>query len=232
MLAARAPTGYTPTGPAIAGALAYARQRLAAGSNGRVAVVLVTDGLPGGFIPGFPPAECTPSDIPGIGTLLAGAQGRNGTPPVLTFVIGVFAPGVAASTAQTNLDMLAASGGTSPAIIVDTGTDVPAALRTALGRVSSSGRACSYQLPVSATGTLDLSKVNVQIARGTAAPVVVGRTLSKAACDTRGGWYYEMDGASPTPTGIGLCAATCQQTQNDPSGRVDITLGCPTILVD
>ena len=63
-LTAKSPAGYTPTGPALSGALMFARQRIASMPTHRVAVVLVTDGLPGGFLPGFPPRRCTPGDIP------------------------------------------------------------------------------------------------------------------------------------------------------------------------
>ena len=228
MLTAHTPGGFTPTGPALAGALAFARQRLASTPDHRIAVVLVTDGLPGGFIPGFPPAECMPSDIAGISALAGGTQGRTGTPPVLTFVIGVFAPGVAATTAQTNLDMLATAGGTKPAVIINTGQNVTMLLQNELKKVQSKAIACAYKIPPPKMGTIDFKKVNVNFTTSAGATTVIGKT-TQATCDARGGWYYDNE---TTPTEITACPATCQQLQTDVDGHVDILLGCQTIIID
>jgi hypothetical protein len=228
LLTAHMPGGFTPTGPALTGALAFARQRLASTPDHRIAVVLVTDGLPGGFIPGFPPAECMPADIPGIGAILGGPMGRTGTPPVLTFVIGVFSPATAAM-AKTNLDMLATAGGTAPAVVIDTGQNVTSLLQAELKKVQSKAIACSYKIPPPKMGTIDFRKVNVAFkpsAGGT--PTVIGKT-TMAACDQRGGWYYDNE---TTPTEIKACPATCQQLQMDVDGTVQIQLGCQTILID
>jgi hypothetical protein len=230
-LAGHSPGGYTPTGPALGGALMFARSRIAAMPTHRVAVVLVTDGLPGGFIPGFPPAECTPADIPGISTLLSGAMGTAGAPPVNTFVIGVFSPGAAAQMAQTNLGMLATAGGTAPAVIIDTSQDVSAALRNALKQVQSKAIACDYQLP---TGGVDFKKVNVQFTSGSGAatPILHSPPDGAGGCDARGGWYYDKDPATGTPTKITACPVSCSMFQTDLNGHVDVILGCPTIDVD
>jgi hypothetical protein len=230
MVAARNPGGYTPTGPALTGALAFARQRIASTPDHRIAVVLVTDGLPGGFLTGIPPAECTPGDVPGIRTLLSGPQGTAGAPPVLTFVIGVFAPGMSLDTARTNLDMLATAGGTAPAVVIDTSQNVTMALQTALKQVQSKAIACSYKIPPPKMGSIDFKKVNVAFKPSTAGatPTVIGKT-TMAACDQRGGWYYDNEAA---PTEIKACPATCQQLQTDVDGVVQIQLGCQTILID
>jgi hypothetical protein len=236
-LAGHSPGGYTPTGPALGGALMFARSRIAAMPTHRVAVVLVTDGLPGGFIPGFPPAECMPTSIPamgsdpGIAALLRGAMGTGGTPAVNTFVIGVFSPGAAAQMAQTNLDMLATAGGTAPAVIIDTSQDVSAALRNALKQVQSKAIACDYQLP---TGGVDFKKVNVQFTSGSNQVTAILHSPPDGAggCDARGGWYYDKDPATGTPTKITACPVSCSMFQTDLNGHVDVILGCPTIDVD
>jgi hypothetical protein len=228
MFTAHTPGGFTPTGPALTGALAFARQRLASTPDHRIAVVLVTDGLPGGFIPGYPPAECMPADIPGIGNIVGGPMGRTGTPPVLTFVIGVFSPATAA-TARTNLDMLATAGGTAPAVVIDTGQNVTSLLQTALKQVQSKAIACSYKIPPPKMGTLDFKKVNVAFKPSTGGnATVIGKT-TMAACDARGGWYYDNE---TSPTEIKACPATCQMLQTDVDGAVQIQLGCQTILID
>jgi hypothetical protein len=235
-LTAKSPAGYTPTGPALSGALMFARQRISSMPTHRVAVVLVTDGLPGGFLPGFPPAECTPGDITGISALASGAMGAGGTPPVPTFVIGVFAPGVAAQTAQTNLDMLAKAGQnstTATAVIIDTGSNVATALQNALKAVQSKAIACEYKLP---TGGVDFKKVNVSFTSGSGQAATIGHATidgtDGTGCDARGGWYYDKDPASGTPTKITACPASCSMFQTDLNGHVDVVLGCPTIDVD
>jgi len=231
----KSPAGYTPTGPALAGALMFARQRIASMPTHRVAVVLVTDGLPGGFIPGFPPAECAPSDIAGISALASGAMGAGGAPPVPTFVIGVFAPGVAAQTAQTNLDMLAKAGQnstTATAVIIDTGQNVANALQNALKAVQSKAIACEYKLP---TGGVDFKQVNVSFTNASGSTTIGHATIDGtdgAGCDARGGWYYDKDPATGTPTKITACPASCSMFQTDLNGTVDVVLGCPTIDVD
>jgi hypothetical protein len=232
-LMAKSPAGYTPTGPALTGALMFARQRLTSMPTRRIAVVLVTDGLPGGFLTGIPPAECTPSDVAGIATLASGPQGAGGAPPILTFVIGVFAPGMAAQTAQTNLDMLATAGGTAPAVVINTGQDVTAALQNALKSVQSKAIACEYQVP---SQGVDFKKVNVQFTNGAGTTVTpIGHApidgTDGSGCDARGGWYYDRDPMSGAPTKITACPATCTMLQTDLDGKVDVVLGCPTIDV-
>jgi hypothetical protein len=227
-LTAQTPGGYTPTGPALSGALDFARTRLSALPEHRIAVVLVTDGLPGGFIPGRPNADCTPADIPGIAAILGGTKGAKGAPPVLTFVIGVF-DNTTAGTAQTNLNMLASAGGTSSAVIVNTGQSVTQQLQDALKQVQSKAIACEYKVP--ATG-VDFNKVNVTFTSGSnKTPVGHLPSNNPADCDARGGWYYDKNPPQETPTSIKACPKSCELFQTDVNGQVNIALGCPTIDV-
>jgi len=48
-----------------------------------------------------------------------------------------------------------------------------------------------------------------------------------AAGCTGAGWYYDDPAA---PTTITLCGASCSTVSADTEGRVDVTLGCQTIL--
>ena len=50
-------------------------------------------------------------------------------------------------------------------------------------------------------------------------------------CDQRGGWYYDKDPATGTPTKITACPVTCSMFQTDLNGHVNVVLGCPTIDV-
>ena len=220
-LGAHQPDGLTPTGPALSGALQAAQARATAAPDHRVAVVLVTDGLP---------TECTPVDIPAIAALAS--AGATGTPPTPTFVIGVFGP-AEAMTATPNLDALAVGGGTGSAVVIDTSQDVTKALQAALNRIRTMAVACTYKIPPPSTGAIDFHKVNVQLTGGNGTTSTIGYVNGKASCDpTRGGWYYDVDPATgQTPTTIIACDATCTQFQSDAAARVDIVLGCQTIVI-
>jgi len=220
-LDARMPDGLTPTGPALAGAIQSASAHAAANPDRKAAVVLVTDGLP---------TECAPVDIPAIAALAA--AGAAGTPPTPTFVIGVFAPDEAA-TAAPNLNALAAAGGTGSAVVIDTNQNVTAALQAALDKIRTTAVACEYRIPPASTGAIDFGKVNVRFTGGGGAQTTIGYVANKASCDVaRGGWYYDVDPATgQTPTSIVACDATCAQFRGDAAARVDIVLGCATIVI-
>ena len=56
---------------------------------------------------------------------------------------------------------------------------------------------------------------------------------NRASCSTtQGGWYYDVDPSTgATPQTISICDTTCAQMKADPTGRVDILLGCKTINI-
>jgi hypothetical protein len=230
-LTGHSPDGYTPTGPALSGAVMWAQKQQTNNPDHKVAIVLVTDGLPGGFIPGFPPTECAPSDIPGISSILSGVSG--GTNPILTFVVGIFNPSSAeGQQAPANLLSLAQAGGTGSAVIIDvTGNTVTQQLHDALTLAQTKAIACSYKIPPSSGGTgVDFSKVNVTFTGGSGSATTVGHTTGSSAC-SKGGWYYDVDPAQGTPTQIIACPSTCSSFQGDINGQVQIVLGCATINV-
>jgi hypothetical protein len=231
--AARTPDGFTPTGPALTGALQAAQERITANPDHKVVVVIVTDGLPGGFIPGSPPPGCTPADIPGIGNVLA--TGVMGTPAVPTFVIGVFGPCdlIDQNTMpQQNLDTLATSGGTSKAVIIRTDQNVTQGLQDALKLVRTSSIACQYTIPTPTEGMLDYQKVNVKFTSAATPTSTVLFAGSKAACDpATGGWYYDTDPTKASPKQIILCDNSCTSFQAAQGAHVDIELGCATQMI-
>ncbi len=230
-LMGHSPDGYTPTGPALTGAISWAQQQATNNPDHKVAVVLVTDGLPGGFIPGFPPPECMPSDIPGISTILSKAA--TGTNPILTFVVGIFNLNSAEGMmAPSNLMSLAQAGGTGSAVIIDvTGNTVTQQLHDAIAQAQTKAIACSYTIPPSSGGTgLNFMKVNVAFTSGSNQTTTIGHTTNASAC-ANGGWYYDIDPSVGTPTRIIACPSTCTQFNADISGHINIELGCNTISV-
>jgi hypothetical protein len=219
-LMAQTPDGYTPTSAALSGALQQARA-LAAAANGRkTAVVLATDGLP---------TSCAPKDIGGVAALAA--QGVAGTPSIPTFVIGVFAP--EEQGAAANLDQLAASGGTTSARIVNGSQNTTASFLAALDDIRATAVSCEFKIPAStAKGPVDYGNVNVAFTSGAGVQDTIPNVPARAQCPAGGdGWYYDVDPTMGTPTKIETCDATCARLRADPKGRIDILIGCKTIVI-
>ena len=218
--------GLTPTAGALTGAIQHAQALARANPTHKVNVVLATDGLP---------SECTPDTITGTGGIASiAAAAYAGTPAIATYVIGVFTPDEAAD-AQMNLDALAAAGGTGRAFVINTNQNVSQSFVDALNAVRSAGLACQYMLPASMQdgGQIDYFSVNVQFTPSTGSAVTVGNVKNRASCSaTQGGWYYDVDPTTgATPTSISICDTSCTQMKADPAGRVDILLGCKTIVI-
>ncbi len=236
--ATRTPDGFTPTGPSLAGALQAAQQRATEYPDHKVVLVLVTDGLPGGYIPGSPPPGCVPADIPGIsGVLASGLMGAEG-PSIPTFVIGVFGPCdlIDKNTMpQQNLDALAMSGGTTKSVVIRTDENVAQRLQDALKIVRTSAIACQYTIPTPEEGELDYNFVNLNFTSAATGMKTIGYAGSKDKCDPElGGWYYDSnpdDASAPRPKQIIVCDKSCASFQEQADARVDIALGCRTMPV-
>ncbi len=188
----------TPTLPALRGALAYAKDVQASGK--KAAVILVTDGEPN---------HCGSS----VASVAAAAQADAAA--VKTYVIGV-------GKSLTNLNDIAAAGGTTSAIIVDTASNAQIAddLTKALGLIASQALSCDYSIPAPPNGqTIDPNKVNVRHAPSSGAPA----TLTYNATCNGPGWHYDNPS---TPGKILLCPATCDVVMKDPGAKVEVFFGC------
>jgi hypothetical protein len=215
-----APNALTPTSVAVTSGLSIAKAYATAHPGHSVVLVLATDGFP---------TRCAPMDIPGIAALAAG--GVSGAPPIKTFVIGVFTDADKA-VATSNLDAIAAGGGTTKALIVTTGGNVAADFQAALNAIRGSALPCDYSIPVSMGGQQDFSKVNVQHTDAAGMQTVLAYKTNAAGCGTSAGWYYDVDPATGgTPTKITLCPATCNTVKSESgAAKVDILLGCKTLV--
>jgi Mg-chelatase subunit ChlD len=209
------PSGDTPTGPALSGALQQAKTWATAHLDHRVATVLVTDGLPN---------ECSPS---AAGELAALAKASvTSSPSINTFVIGVFGAADMTTSAPDTVNQIAQQGGTDHAFVVDTTADVAAQVQAALEAIGASGPDCEFQIPLSpGGGALDAGKVNVTL--GTTQSQIVRHVFDASACDpVAGGWYYELDGGSQSQ--IAVCPVTCSAAKS--GTPVKILLGCATLF--
>jgi hypothetical protein len=218
-LAARAPTGNTPTAAALEGAVDQAQSFAKANPGHSVVAVMATDGIPD---------ECTPDDIPTIATIAA--AGLAGTPSVKTFTIGVFAPGdVPSGTAALN--QIASSGGTKQAFVINTTSqDVETQFVAALSAIRGASLPCQYEVPLPDGGNVDYGEINVQYTSSAGVSSGLPYVESAARCGTGGGWYYDVDPAQGgTPSAVIVCPTTCTTLQNDSTGRVEVVLGCQTV---
>jgi hypothetical protein len=201
----------TPIYPALGGAILAGMEIVKNQPGDSAAVLLVTDGEPQG-----PAASCSgvdPQDPAAIASLAAlGLQNK-----VVTFVVGL--PGAS----QTTVNQIAAAGGSDAAIVVGT-NNTKADFQTALATVRGKALPCEYVIPAKVQGGDVLpSNVNVVFTPGGSTE---GQTIAQDKdCKGGVGWYYDT-----AQTRIILCPGTCDQFKADLSGKVDIQLGCKTVV--
>jgi hypothetical protein len=204
-MAAHAPTTFTPTGPALAGAIAHMKEWAASHPGRAPVVVLTTDGFP---------TECEPQQIADIAVLAKNAFET--APSVRTAVVALnVGPG------KENFSQIAKAGGTSSALFVDTDSSsaFAAALLTATRRTLVTS--CDLPLPGAPGEPLDFTKISVSYSAGTQpGRLLYGR--SSGDCTTNGGdvWYYDNPSR---PTKIMLCSRACEERA---SRTYHVEVGC------
>ncbi len=214
-LAAAAPTGETPTGPAIRGACTYAKQVAAERPGHEVVVLLVTDGEPQA-----PRTSANGTCSPTLEDAVAAAnECQGGGTGIRTYVLGV-------GPSLQKLNQIAAAGGTSQAYLVESGGG--AEVLQALNRIRTDAQIpCALQLPQSGAAALDLDTVNLVYADESCTMTTIGMVQSAAACPQAGGWYYDDPSR---PTSIRLCDTSCNQV-SAPGGQLKVSVGCQTQLI-
>jgi hypothetical protein len=211
-LNAHMPTTSTPTSAALQGAIDHAKAYATAHPGDATIVVLATDG---------DPTECD-TNIADIDAIAQAAA--TGSPKVLTFVIGV-------GSSLSNLNGIAAAGGTTMAYLVDTGMDVNMQILAAMNAIRGAALGCSYGIPMPSGGMMpDYTKLNVQYTPGGGgAPVLFPQVPDQSSCPASGdGWYYDNPS---NPTQILLCGSTCTKVEGDPSAQIEVLLGCQTVTI-
>jgi hypothetical protein len=208
-LAMHTPSTVTPTVAAEQGAVQHAQAWSKSHPGDAVIVVLATDGDPDSC--NIQPDPLTPVEM-------VASAGFMGTPKIATFVIGV-------GSDTTNLDAIAAAGGTGTAFIVDTSMAVDTQFLAALNKIRGSALGCTYKIPAPQAGsTTDFTKVNVEFSSGSQ-KTIFPQVANQAACPATGNaWYYDN---AANPTQIILCAATCGSISV--GGEIDVLTGCQTI---
>jgi hypothetical protein len=214
MLRAKIPGGDTPMRPAVEGALKQLRTHLAKNPERRAALILATDGLP----------NCLATDSTAIADLLSKAS--TGVASIPSYVVAVFHADEVAM-AQPQIERLAMAGGTGTPFILTTSDDLAKGFQDALNTIRHTAVSCEFKIPPSKGDDFDLDRVNVRFtpASGVRADLPYVRTM--ANCDpSRGGWHYDVDPATGTPTSIRICPTSCETIQRDLAPKVELVFTC------
>jgi hypothetical protein len=203
----------TPIYAALGGAILKGIEEAEARPGEASAVLLVTDGQPQGPAPlcgGVNPED--PAVIAGLAT-----RGASHDPPVRTYVIGL------EGVDQSFANQVAAAGGTDSAVLVGA-TNVAVEFQRALAKVTGEALSCEYEVPSRvAGGEISFSEVNVLFALDGAPEAILPQRADCAGP----GWRYD----DPTsPTRILLCPATCSAARDASSAKLQILLGCETVI--
>jgi hypothetical protein len=215
-LRGKSPAGGTPMRAAVEGALAQLRTHLVKNPGRKAVLVLASDGLP----------SCSPPALHGIPAIadLVG-KARLGTPSIVTYVIGVFSPGEI-SSAAAQLNLVATAGGSSQAFVLTATDDLAMRLQDALNTIRGSALSCEYKIPTDRK-ELDFGAVKVRFTTNAGTREELRYVHTMASCDSlRGGWYYDIDPATGTPTRIHVCPTSCDAFKKEGSGQVDLAFGC------
>lgn len=200
--------GGTETVPAMQGALQFTRQWATDHPDAKTVILLVTDGEPD--------SGCAGDDVPAVA-----AEALAGTPSIPTYVLGL--------GNIAGLHDVAAAGGTGQAFVVSDPAASGAAVVEQLAAIRGEARPlpCEFLIPAGGASTPDLVNFDFTPADG-GATVTIPRVRDAGACGNGDGWHYDNPSA---PTTLVACNATCG-TLAGGGGRVDIALGCPTVLVE
>lgn len=228
----------TPTEPALRASekacADYHQQHM----NEKCVVVFVTDGVPNG---------CSKDQMV-LTQIVSDAYTNDGT---ITFAVGmnvnggvtVDGGGMAGSEIDFNLlDAIARAGHTdcnptnpgNEACNVGGGSELSTALQQIRQTITTMQTTtvttpvpCQWGIPAPDDGgMLDPAKVNVYFTTG-GNKQGLGQTTMDQCGNVQGGWFYDDPSA---PTTILACPDTCTAIQGAMDARIDIALGCKTII--
>ncbi|RLB61023.1 MAG: hypothetical protein DRI90_12320, partial [Deltaproteobacteria bacterium] len=201
--------GETPTYPALEGSLAWAVTYQQAHPELDVVVALASDG---------DPTTCD-TDAGNIAALAADALATAG---VRTFAVAIN------GATLTNLDQIAAAGGTGQALDV---TSDASAIEEKMAEIREVTVACDLEIPEpDPSDPFVPTQLNVNLdpdgSDGSQPGSVIAQVPSESDCGSEPGWYYDTP---EKPTKVFLCPATCDLLKS-PNATVTFTFGCPTIV--
>jgi hypothetical protein len=251
-LSATIPSGGTPLVGATSLAYAYLHQEATqadgcaepCGAHGNRYVVLITDGADSCPEPARQEDATRCANAGSCPAYLVSEEAPQAFDAnIKTFVIG--APG--SEPARGYLSELAFVGGTARSADcthdpngtagdchydMSTSQDFAGELSDALGAISTGAAlGCEFGVPALHAGVPE-DQVNVQFTGSDGTPTCF--KYDDAACDGGAdGWQFakKADGSNDLSRVV-ICGAACQQIRADTAARVDVILGCPTLMVD
>ncbi len=123
----------------------------------------------------------------------------------------------------SNLHTIAAAGGTSRALLIDTGDPAATrvAFRSAIDAIRRQAVPCSVAIPThpDGTGSFDKDKIDVRWEDGG----VLQRLPYDPQCAPGGGWHYDE---SDPPRNIELCPETCGKVQSSLTLELGVDFLC------
>jgi hypothetical protein len=209
------PTGETPTGPAIRGACSYVQNWDTAHPGRSASLLVVTDGVP--EAPISRANGCDPTLDDAVAATKDCVTGAGAS----IYVLGV-GPNL------SNLNQIAAAGGSDHAYLVD-GGDVSNQVLDALNVIRGAALPCGFEIPPAPDGqSLDFNRVNVVRTDGDGTRHALVNVSSSVDCDAQAaGWYYDPPDA---PRRISLCDAACRDVKAQSlHGAIEFALGCQIV---
>jgi hypothetical protein len=207
------PVSFTPTLPALKGAIDHMKAWAQTHSGRAPVVVFVTDG--------FPTTCASTTDVdngaPISDVALLAKTAFETDPKVRTFVVG-FNSGQGLG----NLDQIAKAGGTGQAFLI-AGGNISDTFTNAMLSTGASPLGCSFNLPQPSGAPFDVNKVDLSYttgATGVSEPIAKLNNLGDCSLNQNQGWYYDSPAA---PTKILLCPGTCSRLS---AGRIEVLYGC------
>lgn len=204
--------GGTPTLAVIDGTIGFLKPLVQADPNSKYAIVLISDGYPAG---------CDDDTIASVNQAVAGVAST-----IPTYVIGVANPPGGPDTV-TNLNAIAAAGGTDKAFIVETGDPekTKADFKAVIDEIRSKSISCEITIPPPPPGQVfDPTKVNVTYTSGASKTLV----LYDEKCAAENTWHYDNPASPKT---IVLCDSTCATVKADAAAALSVEFGCETVDV-
>jgi len=199
----------TPTRPAMEGVFTYLRDWLALHPERDAVALLATDGEP---------SECDANDIEDVSRVMSEAAGA--TPSIKSYVIGI--------GDQEDLDELAAAGGTGQgAFAVDgTGGMTEKQLLETLNKIRGENFHCDFDSPSGNQADPNLTNVETSAPTRPRAKLVKVQKPDDCARATQGGWYHDE-----ATKRIQLCPDVCKSIRTEPNVKVNIVVGCASIVL-
>jgi hypothetical protein len=198
----------SPTDVALTGAIAGIRAWSEGKKNPKLAILLVTDRIPG--------IECIRPVLDGA--IQAARDGVQGTPSVVTYVLGV-------RDQLDPLNQVASAGGTDHAYLVGT-TAASGDILAQLDSIREVALPCEISVDKQ---HLDQRDVNVEL-RTADTRTVLSQVPTKANCTpspTAMQWYAaEADAAK----NVALCPPACTSIRATKNATLDVVYGCPTMV--